>query len=249
MIKHSFLLLMFFLATQIVSSQSVLKGKIITNETNLGEIYIVNTTINEKTMADKDGLFSILGKSNHVLIISGEKIEKRTIFLKETDFYTTIFNINVYPRTKQLTEVVVQNYPKISAISLGVVYKDVKSYTPAERKIKTAGKFKWYSPLLIPFGGMSVDGLLNKISGRTKMLKKELVVENLEKNQLKLTNLFLESFYTEILGIPKENLNGFIIYACETSEISIFLKENNSIKVRYALIDLSVKYKEIIFVK
>ncbi len=249
MIKNRFFLSSFLIITQAVFSQFILKGKIVSDSESLGELYITNTTNNSKAIADKAGLFTITVQLNHVLVITGEKIDARKIYVKQTDLTNEYFIINVYPKTKKLTEVVIYTNQKLNSASLGIIDKHIKSYTPAERKIKTAGKFKWYSPLLIPFGGMSVDGLLNKISGRTSMLKKELVVENLEKNQLKLTNLFQESFYTETLGIPKENLNGFIIYACETSEISNFLKENNSIKVRYALIDLSVKYKEIIFVK
>jgi hypothetical protein len=41
----------------------------------------------------------------------------------------------------QLDEVVIRRYNNINAVSLGII-PNQKSYTPAERKLRTAGDFK-----------------------------------------------------------------------------------------------------------
>jgi hypothetical protein len=42
----------------------------------------------------------------------------------------------------QLDEVVIRRYNNINAVSLGIIPANQKSYTPAERKLRTAGDFK-----------------------------------------------------------------------------------------------------------
>jgi hypothetical protein len=42
----------------------------------------------------------------------------------------------------QLDEVVIRRYNNINAVSLGII-PNQKSYTPAERKLRTAGDFKY----------------------------------------------------------------------------------------------------------
>jgi hypothetical protein len=45
-----------------------------------------------------------------------------------------------------LKEVIINENPQISAASLGIVSKDQKKYTPAERKLYTA-RSAYYRPL------------------------------------------------------------------------------------------------------
>ena len=101
---------------------------------------------------------------------------------------------------------------------LGIVPANQRTYTPAERKLAAAGDFKWYSPLLIPLGGMSVDGLINSISGRTSMLKKELVVERKEMLQTKTSDYFDRKYFVETLNIPDEYVDGFLFYIVENEK-------------------------------
>jgi hypothetical protein len=61
----------------------------------------------------------------------------------------------------ELKEVVVNDNAGINAENLGIVPHGQKTYTPAERKLYTAKS-------------TSVDKLINAMSGRTSMLKKEM---------------------------------------------------------------------------
>jgi hypothetical protein len=51
---------------------------------------------------------------------------------------------------------------------------------------------------------MPLDGLLNSISGRTAMLKKELLIERNELAIQSVKNQFVEEYFVNSLFIPKE---------------------------------------------
>jgi hypothetical protein len=148
-------------------------------------------------------------------------------------------------KTVELKEVVIEK-SEINASSIGIVSKDQKTYTPAERKVRTAEELHWYSPLLIPVGGMSVDGMINSISGRTEMLKKEVVVEKNEKALAKLEYLFEENYFIEKLKIPQEFVNGFQYYAVENVDLQNALKAKNKTLIKFIMINLSKEYLQTI---
>ena len=121
--------------------------------------------------------------------------------------------------------------------------KPAKVYTPAERKLKVATDLDGK----IGFGGaMSLDPLLNAISGRTAMLKKELAVEKKEKLLQKIEYLFKEKFFLENLKIPKDYLRGFWYYAVEDPKLVSALNTKNKIMARFIFSDLATKYLEIL---
>ena len=121
--------------------------------------------------------------------------------------------------------------------------KPAKVYTPAERKLKAATSLDGK----IGFGGaMSIDPLLNWMSGRTTMLKKELAVEKKEKLLQKIEYLFKEDYFLENLKIPKDYLRGFWYYAVEDPKLVRALNTKNKIMARFIFSDLATKYLEIL---
>ena len=118
-------------------------------------------------------------------------------------------------------------------LHLGIVSKEQKTYTPAERKVRTATT------------GL-LDPLLNKISGRTEMLKKEVVVEKNEKALVRLEYLFEENYFVEKLKIPQEYVKGFQYYAVETVDLQNALKAKNKTLAKFLMINLSKEYLQTI---
>jgi hypothetical protein len=162
--------------------------------------------------------------------------------MKESDFSNDLLLIKMESLITELEEVAIINYKNINAVALGIVPTNQKTYTPAERKLSAAGDFKWYSPLLIPLGGMSVDGLINSISGRTSMLKKELVVEKKEMLQLKTTDYFERSYFTKTLKIPEIHVDGFLFYIVENERYVRAMKDKNKTMATFLLSGLAVEY-------
>lgn len=225
---------------------TLLKGKINFQIKGLNDVNVTNLRSESTAITDTNGNFSIFVKSGDVLRFSSIQIVTKEVEINDGDLTKQLYVVSIEPKINQLDEVEIKKYNNINAVSLGILQKPAKTYTPAERKLRAAGEFHWYSPLLIPIGGMSVDGLINAISGRTKMLKKELEVEKKEKLLEKIENTFHEDYFLENLKIPKDYLRGFWYYAIENEKLISALNDNNKMMARFIFSDLSVKYREII---
>ncbi|MEO8234358.1 MAG: hypothetical protein ABI549_02995 [Flavobacterium sp.] len=247
--KNSLLILILFLLFQSSFSQVLLRGKVISDASSLDGIHVINLTNKKMTMTEKGGFFSILAKATDTLMFSGMQVKGMQFLLKQSDFTENLFFMRLKQQVRMLDEVYIKNYSEINAVSLGIIPKGTKTYTPAQRRLRTAEQFKWYSPLLIPAGGMSVDGLINQISGRTAMLKKELEVENKERLQVKIDNLYDEAFFTETLKIPSEYVKGFQIYVIDDPRLIASIKSKNKTMTAFLLGELAEKYKQITFPK
>ncbi len=237
-------LLLLFLFVQIGFSQNVLNGKLISDVANLEGIYVVNLSSKANVLTNSQGEFSIQAKPNDILVITSLFIEGVEVKLNDNSFKQNPLIIKIRGKTNQLEEIEVN---KFTTKSLGIVSKNVKEYTPAERRLKTAEKLKWYSPLLIPFGGMSVDGLINQISGRTKMLKKELVVERKEKEIQKLDLWFDNEFYIQKLKIEESYVEGFKLYAIEKIDLLNAIASKNKVLASFLLGEIAVEFKKLTF--
>lgn len=244
--KSIFLILFFAQMHGQTSSLTLLKGKITSQIKELGGVNILNLRSDSDTATDQNGNFSMFAMQGDTLKVSGVQIVTKKIVISEKDLLKQLYVITVESNVIPLDEVEIKTYPNINAVSLGILQKPAKTYTPAERKLKAAEELHWYSPLLIPVGGMSVDGLINAISGRTAMLKKELIIERKELLLKKIETTYEEKYFLENLKIPKEYLKGFWYYAVEDEKLVQAIKAKNKIETEFIFSDLAVKYLEII---
>ena len=222
-----------------------LSGKIVSEATDVEGILIKNSSSNEEVYSQRGGYFRIQGKPNDTLIFTAFNFNPTKHIITERDFGENLVFIPMQLHRNQLKELAIIDYKSINAESLGIVPKGQKTYTPAERKLIAAGEFKWYSPLLIPLGGMSVDGLINSVSGRTSMLKKEVEIEKKERLQLKLAHKFDKEYIQNTLDIPEAYVEGFIFYASENDGFASAMKAKNYTMASFVLSELAAKYREL----
>lgn len=242
-----YLLLLFTCFPLVVLSQndSTFNGKIVSESSLLEGIHVINLSSNNGAVTDSRGYFQIKAKVSDTLQFSAIHLKATQHILKENDFSTDLLLIKMESLITELQEVAIINYKSINAVALGIVPANQRTYTPAERKLAAAGDFKWYSPLLIPLGGMSVDGLINSISGRTSMLKKELVVERKEMLQTKTSDYFDRKYFVETLNIPDEYVDGFLFYIVENERYGRVMKEKNKTMATFILSELATEYLKI----
>lgn len=225
------LLAVFFIGIfQSAFSQCELKGKVISDINDVKDIIVFNFTTKKDTLTDSSGLFTIEAKAGDRLIISSPKLEGLEIVLNENSFRMNPLIIEVKSKANELAEIQIS---RITAKSLGIIGKDVKEYTVAERRLRTATT------------GGPVGMIYNLISGQKNMLKKIVEVEKYETNHEKLLRLLTEDFFLTTLKIAKENLNGFLIFASEDMTIAKLLKDKNYGNLKFKLVELTFKYKEI----
>ena len=242
MAKRLLLLYIFFPLVVLSQNDSLVSGKIVSESSLLEGIHVINLSKRNGAVTDSRGYFQIKAKVSDTLQFSAVNLKATRHVLKASDFSNDLLLIKMESLITELEEVAIINYKNINAVALGIVPANQKTYTPAERKLAAAGDFKWYSPLLIPLGGMSVDGLINSISGRTAMLKKELVVERKELLQAKTSDYFERKYFIETLKIPDEFVDGFLFYIVENEKFVNAMKDKNKTMATFVLSELAVEY-------
>lgn len=242
MAKRLLLLFIFFPLVVLSQNDSLVNGKIVSESSLLEGIHVINLATRNGVVTDSRGYFQIKAKVSDTLQFSAVNLKATRYIIKATDFSNDLLLIKMESLITELEEVAIINYKNINAVALGIVPANQRTYTPAERKLAAAGDFKWYSPLLIPLGGMSVDGLINSVSGRTTMLKKELVVERKEQLQDKTIDYFERKYFVETLKIPDEYVDGFLFYIVENEKFSNAMNDKNRVMAAFVLTELATEF-------
>ena len=223
-----------------MNAQTILKGKIVAETANLENINIINLSNKVSSVSDALGYFDIVAKPQDTLVFSAVNIMGIRVVLKNNDFSNKLFFVRLKTKINHLEDVTINN--QISAVSLGIVPKGVKKYTPAERRLKNAGDFKPIHLVGLLGGTLPIEPIINAITGKTDRLKKELVVERKEKLLLKLNDFYTEEYYTNSLKIPKENVKGFQILALDNVKIIQSIMNNNKTMTSFLLTEFSKKH-------
>lgn len=236
-INNTLLLILLFI-TGITIGQTrtakEIRGKITTDTIAVEGINIVNLSSEKATVTDRNGLFTLFVKEGDVLVFSAVNLVTLHRRTSKQDLMQDILEVQMAPKSIELKEVVVKENSQITAENLGIISYDQKKYTPAERKLYTATS------------GGGIDGLLNTISGRKAMLKKEMVVEYKEQSLNRLAPLFEDSYYTETLKIAADYIRDFQYYCVEDANFTAALKSRNKTLIMFLIVGLSENYNKII---
>ncbi len=226
-------IILFLFFAQFVAGQNLVRkeilGQIFEKSTSVNGVTIVNNTTQFTTISDENGMFSIVVKEGDVLVFSSVNLDPLKHRITAEDLISEKIQIKMTAKEIELKEVVVNENPSITTENLGIVPHGQKTYTPAERKVYTATS-------------TSIDKLLNKISGRTAMLKKEVVVEKKEMLFRKLEYLFEENYYTDRLKIPVDDIKGFQLFCVDDAQFAVSLNTKNKTMSMFLITDLARKY-------
>ncbi len=244
--KFSFVLLL-FLNAALGQTNAVIKklnGKVTSTFSDLEGIYLINNRSKENTLTEYGGYFSIEAAVGDTLVFSSVQFKAAKVVLTEADFNKELFFVKLYPIVRFLDEVRINEYKNINAVSLGIISPFTKHYTPAERKLYTAtgGGTNQFGLNTI----VSTDALINAISGRTAMLKKEVVVEKKELLIHKIENWFETKYFIQKLNIPEEYVKGFIYYLVEDTKFTQAMKSKNKTMATFIMNELAVKYNQLL---
>ncbi len=215
------------------SSERFFYGKIMTDTVAVESVNVLNSRTGLTTVSDAKGMFKIPAKVGDAIVLSAVNLETRRKMMKDEDLQSEIIILKMASRITELNEVRINENSHINAVNLGIIPAGQKKYTPAESKLYTA-----QSGIL--------DPLLNKMSGRTDMLKKEVVVERKEKLLLKLDGLYEDHFYIETLKIPEIYIRGFQYYIIEDPDFVRALEAKNKTLILFYIKKLALNYSEII---
>ena len=229
---------MFFvlIANTVLAQESpriVLNGKINANSMDLEGAYVINLKTEKSTITEKDGYFSITATPGDTLLFSAVQLKENRVVLEPKDFQEELFIVKMEANITTLKEVVIKRYDNINAVALGISPSGIKHLTQAERKLYTAKS-------------TTGDAILNLMSGRTAMLKKEVEAEKKWSYMQIIDNMFDQNHFVSILKIPLEYVKGFKYYAVENERFATVLKSKNKTNIEFALVTLAENYIKII---
>ena len=229
--KNWFVVLLLFVAVCMrsqTSNEKILHGKIVADSASVVGIDVVNLGNEKVTVTNNKGEFSILAKVDDILVFSSMTLEMKRMLVDEEDLKSETITIYMTPKINELNEVIVK---KNAAEGISII-PGQKHYTPAERKLYTAT-----SGLL--------DAPLNWLSGRTEMLKKEIIVERKERMLNKVGVLYEDKYYIQTLKIPEIYIDDFQRYLIEDKEFAAALKVKNRTMMLFLISKLAVNYNAI----
>lgn len=142
----------------------------------------------------------------------------------------------------ELNEVKIRPNSQISAYSLGIISKPVKTPKQYERQLLTAGDFKPIHLLGLLGGSLQVDPILNAINGKTKRLKKYVEIEKQQKYQEYLSDNFQE-YFSEQLKIDSEYIGSFVIYLCEDKKVINLIESKSFEELEFLMADKWFDFK------
>lgn len=194
--KLIFLLIM-FAALNAVAQQKTVLGKVIAKTRDLEGIYVKNKNTNVSTLTQKGGYFSIDASPNDTLVFSAVHLIGREKGLSYSDMNKALVFVPMEYAENIMEELVIDRRVTTESLGLG----GGRKLTPAQRRLHTATSSGG--------GILPIDAIVNAISGRTKMLKKAVEMEEEFMFVQKLLNKFPEEFYSQKLKIPQQYHQAF----------------------------------------
>lgn len=231
-LMRNFTLLFLLFVAFAASAQKgkTLNGTVIVRDGSPANIHIVNLVTEVEVVTDAEGRFSLVASEGDMLVLSGHHIDHMRRLIREDDYKDGTITIRISARPIELDEVTVAKGDRKDAVSLGILTKPAKQYTPAERKIFTATS-------------TAIDGLINKITGRTKRLKREALIEKKELLLEQLDGLWPDAFYAD-LGISPDRIKGFHYLLVENQDFIDALASDNAAQRAYVLLQLADQYNQ-----
>ena len=227
----------FILGANVILAQGSVKtrleGRISANTIDLEGIYVINLKTEKSTITEKEGYFSIAASPGDTLLFSAIHLKEVRFVLEPKDFEKEVFLVKMESSINQLKEVIVKRYDNINAVALGISPSGMKHRTQEERKLYTATS-------------TAGDALLNFMSGRTAMIKKEIQVEKKISFISQIDNMFDDDYFRKTLKIPSEYIKGFKYYVVENDKFTAILKGKNKTVIEFLIVELAIKYNEII---
>ena len=235
-----------FLPGNLLAQENIrknLKGKVTADATNIKGIYIINMKTEKTVLSEEGGYFSIPAMEGDTLVFSSIHFKGRKIAVKSEDFSSNLFFVKLDPLMIQLDEVQVYNYKNINAVALGIIPKGQKSYTPAERRLKSATGLDAQIGLNT---SLTIDPLFNLLSGRTASLLKQVEVERKELMIEKIENMYQHEYFVDRLKIPEDHVKGFLFYLVENKKFTDSANTKNKTMTTFIMNELAVQYLETI---
>lgn len=253
-IKHFFRLLIFIGFNSFYGQSVDIQGKV-ESSTNVENIHVINKSAQVFTITNNEGRFTITAKLNDTIIFSSIQHKLKAVIVSEDIVSSKTILVHLNNQINELDEVLigkiltgdlfsdiknVDGTPPINFYDVGIPGYTGKPATQSERRLSEAGEFKPKMLLGALTGGIPLNPILNGISGRTKMLKNRVKIEEIETLMQSIKARLSQDFFAS--NPLEEDLKMDFFYFCADDKNFIkHCKNQTDFKI---LIFLKMKYEQ-----
>lgn len=225
-------LIAFRLHAQVLPRQEI-TGLVVLRDVPMEKVNVRNDDSGFTTSSAADGTFKIKVRIDEALVFTAVNLETRRVKITQEILKTGFLKAIMTETTVPLPEVVVNDNKGITAENLGIIPRGQRKYTQAQRRLREATTGGGIVPL---------NPILNAMSGRTRMLKKEIQVEQKERLLLQLDGWFEDDYYTQTLKIPEDHIDGFNFYVINDTDFVRALRAKNKTLTKFLSLGLARDY-------
>ena len=234
------------------SIHSEIRGQVFIADSDASGVHVINLSKNRVTITNSKGefqlkaqvndtiSFSLIGYSNRKLIVTEKIIQGDEMYIQLEESAIDLAEVIVKPfyLTGSLKEDMIDQEKEISASKLNLPNANVKIKTQSERKFYTATDWDF------KLTSIKLDPIINAISGRTKVLKNRIRLENERAKYDKVYQNIGSSILIESFNIPRDNIYEFYHFCEADPKFDSIIEFNNYGKVYLFMEKKSLEYKK-----
>ena len=241
---------LFLISTGLYAQKSIqLEGQVLNDTIDKAQLTVVNISLKKGTITDSNGFFTIEARVNDTINISAVQYESRQFVVNQTMFNRKKISLYLIPKVNELATVEISNIDltgdlskdirstkfkkEVTAKELGIPENTAPKRTIEERRYYTA---------VTSGAGIPLDGLINSITGRLKMLKKHIEVSRFEKLVQDSRYRISDTIYMKNLRIPEDLIEDFVYYIFEDKKAKELVDANNVLGLLDFMMDKSKPY-------
>lgn len=236
---------------------ATLHGKVQNSENDISNVLVINLSTNKSTITDIEGLFILPVKLGDSIQFSAVQYIPKQIIVTNSILDKRKILVDLEEKVINLDEVLVTPYnltgnidrdierlnikPLVTSSTLGLPNADLELMTQSERMLLEADRGKYVRLQTIEDYGKTMEILgyatfsiiinthkiMNKLSGRTQNLKNRVLRDENLNSENDIVTLFSKKIISEELGIPLENVDGFLTFCLSQPDFHTLRETEN----------------------
>jgi hypothetical protein len=223
-------------------SKDVIQGKVLNQNLPLKGVDVINFNTKVQTTTDQLGHFSIVAKTNDLLVFISKEFDVKKITVNQKFFDEKAFIVNLNLKPEELKEVVVTNKESIQ-LSKDIEYERGKSSQVKLDDAANTSKTGVYDGTIengadfLQIGSM-ILGLFIKEKEAPKPEAPKVEFSVIAKNSCK------EEFFLETLKLKPEEIDLFLQYCNEDPKSKVLISENNVLSMMDFLSAKNIEFQK-----
>ncbi len=229
-----------------------LEGQVLNDTIDKSQLTVVNISLKEGTTTNSNGFFRIRVRVNDTINISAVQYESKQFVVNQTMYNRKKISLYLIPKVTELDVVEISNIDltgnlnkdirgtqfkkEVTARELGIPENTAPKRTIEERRYYTA---------ISSSAGIPLDGLINSITGRLKMLKKHIEISRFQKLVQESRYLISDTIYMKNLNVPEELIEDFVYYVFEDKNAKAYVDADNALGLFEFMMIKSKAYLEL----